>query len=189
MKRRASTADGPSAGGAAQPSILIIEDEEAIRFGLARSFQGRGFRVVEAASCAEGETAFRAATPDVVLLDYCLPDGDGLDLLARLRGLDASVPVLLLTAHGSIDTAVRAIKVGAEQFLVKPVDTATLLVVVERVLHNRRNLQAALAGRARDARDAADPFVGSSAAIQRLRTQAQRVLASSSPVLILGENR
>lgn len=184
--RRPTPAAG-STNGVSRRSILIIEDEEAIRFGLSRSFGNKGFRVTEADSCAEGERAFRLATPDVVLLDYCLPDGDGLDLLGRLRALDASVPVLLLTAHGSIDMAVRAIKEGAEQFLVKPVDIATLLVVVERLLDNRRNFQAALAGRVREARDVVDPFVGSSSAIQRLREKAQRLLASSSPVLILGE--
>jgi|JI10StandDraft_1071094.scaffolds.fasta_scaffold37054_2 DNA-binding NtrC family response regulator len=168
-------------------SVLVIEDDPIVRISIASYFSALGFGVVEAATCEEGERAFRSDLPDAVLLDHGLPDGEGLDLLTRLHTADPSVPILILTAHGSIDIAVRAIKEGAEQFFVKPADLGALAVVVRRLLDNRRNRSARLAGRARDARRATDPFLGSSPAIARLREMSQRLLTSRSPVLILGE--
>ncbi len=167
--------------------MLLIEDESTIRFSIGRFFRNRGFEVQDVGSSAEGEGAFRRHRPDVVLLDYNLPDRDGLQTLARLRLLDATVPVLILTGHGSIDLAVRAIKEGAEQFFTKPVELAALLVVIERLLEHQRNRQERLAGRTRDARQSVYPFGGESTAIRALAELAPRVAAGSSPVLILGE--
>ncbi len=168
-------------------TVLLVEDEATIRFSTRRFLTNKGFEVVEADTCAAAESAFRGGAPDVVLLDYYLPDGDGLDLLTRLKPLDPSVPFVILTAHGSIDLAVRAIKVGAEQFLTKPIELQALQVVIERLLENRRNHKTSLATRSRQSRLEPDPFVGDSPAIRRLAEQAHKVLASPSPVLILGE--
>jgi len=168
-------------------TILLVEDEIAVRFSMRRFFERTGYRLVEAESCAAAEEHFRATPPDVVLLDYCLPDGDGLQLLTRLKQLDPAVPLIILTAHGSIDLAVRAVKLGAEQFFTKPVELATLQVMIERLLENRRHRQTTLAARSRESRHEIDPFLGDSAAIRRLREQSHKVLASLSPVLVLGE--
>jgi DNA-binding NtrC family response regulator len=168
-------------------TVLLVEDEATIRFSMRRFLSNKGFEVVEAETCAAAEEVFRAGAPDVVLLDYYLPDGDGLDLLARLKPLDPNVPFVVLTAHGSIDLAVRAIKIGAEQFLTKPVELHALVVVIERLLENRRNQKTSLATRTRQSRREPDPFVGESPAVRRLAEQAHKLLASPSPVLILGE--
>jgi DNA-binding NtrC family response regulator len=168
-------------------ALLLVEDEEQIRFFVARFFRQRGFEVTEASSVAQGREAFRAARPDVAILDHCLPDGTGLDLLRALRESDASVPIIVLTAHGSIDLAVAAIKEGAEQFLTKPVELPALHTLVERTIENQRNRQARLAGRVKRARGAIDPFAGDSAVMKRLAQQAHRLLASGSPILIQGE--
>jgi DNA-binding NtrC family response regulator len=93
----------------------------------------------------------------------------------------------MLTAHGSIDLAVAAIKEGAEQFLTKPVELPTLLVVLERLIEQRRDRQASLASRSRSAREAVDPFLGESEAIRALAGKARRVVASSACVLLQGE--
>ncbi len=119
--------------------ILIIDDEPAIRFGIRDFLEQHGFEVDEAGSCREAEASFRAARPDAAILDYRLPDGDALVLLPRLREIDAGVPLLVLTGHGSIDLAVRAIKDGAEQFLTKPVDLPSLLIMLRRLLQARRD--------------------------------------------------
>ncbi len=168
-------------------TVLLVEDQATVRYAVSRFLGGKGFEVVECASCAAAEDTFRRGSPDVVLLDYYLPDGDGLELLTRLKRLDAGVPFVILTAHGSIDLAVRAIKLGAEQFLTKPVELAALLVVIERLIDNRRNQKASLATRSRLSRREPDPFVGESPAIRRLAEQAHKMLASPSPVLVLGE--
>ena len=171
----------------ARNKVLIVDDEPGLRFGVRDFLELRGYEVDEAASCQSAERLFRASRPDVVVADYLLPDGTALDLLPRLKEIDAEIPLLILTAHGSIDLAVRAIKEGAEQFLTKPLELPALLVILQRILENKRNLQKQLANKSREVRGAIDPFVGTSAAIRSLAEQAKKVLFSESPILILGE--
>ena len=171
----------------AKNSVLVIDDEPAVRFGIRDFLQTHGFDVEEAGDCRAAQEAFRCNRPDVAILDYLLPDGDALQLLARLKEVDATVPLLILTAHGSIDLAVRSIKEGAEQFLTKPVDLGSLLVMLRRLVENRRSRQRSLAGRSREAREQVNPFLGTSAAIRALEEQARKVAAVESPVLIRGE--
>ena len=166
--------------------ILVVDDESAIRFGVREFLEMRGYDVEEAESCRAAEDRFRSAQPDAVVLDYLLPDGDALALMARLKAIDPAVPLVILTAHGSIELAVRAVKEGAEQFLTKPVELASLVVVLERLLEGRRDRQTRLARRAHDARSDVDPFLGSSRAIRDLAEQAARVAASDSPILVHG---
>ena len=168
--------------------ILLIEDDETIRFGVAAYLSTQKYQVFEAADCAQAEAEFRAHKPQVVIADYQLPDGTAFDLLPRLRRLDEQVPVILLTGHGSIDLAVQAIKIGAEHFLTKPVALPALLVVIERALENRRNRNNEAARVLTDERQTIDPFVGSSRLIADLRANAERVAASAErPVWIRGE--
>jgi len=172
---------------AARQRVLLVDDEPAVRFGVCDFLRGRGFEVVEAESCAEAEAAFRKAPPDIAIVDYSLPDGNALELLPRFREMDPSVPVVILTAHGSVDLAVKAIKEGAEQFLTKPVQLEALAVILERLIENQRNRQQQMARRSRLARELRDPFLGESAAIRALAAEARKVAASDSPVLIQGE--
>jgi len=167
--------------------ILVVDDEAAIRFGIRDFLEAKGYAVTEAETCQEALAVFRGTRPDVALLDYRLPDGTALDLLPQLLRVDASVPIVVLTGHGSVDLAVRAIKDGAEQFLTKPVELPALHVVLERILENQRNRQRQLASKSRRERDTLDPFVGASAAVQELATVARKIVTSDSPVLITGE--
>jgi DNA-binding NtrC family response regulator len=166
--------------------ILVVDDEEGIRFALRDFLEASGFAVDEAASCAEAEKAFRATPPDAALLDFRLPDGNSIDLIPKLKALDPIVPLIVLTAHASIDLAVRAIQQGAEQFLTKPVELPSLLVILQRALENQR-IRRKEAAKSRGGRVDEDPFVGESPAIRALADQARRSLASESPILILGE--
>jgi DNA-binding NtrC family response regulator len=176
-----------ASSGAAPRRVLIVDDEPSVRFGVSDFLRGRGFLVEEAESCGQAEEAFRKAAPAVAVVDYSLPDGNALELLPRLKELDPTVPVLILTAHGSVDLAVRAIKEGAEQFLTKPVQLEALTVIVERLIENQRNRQQQMARRSRLSRELRDPFLGTSAAIRALAAEARKVAASDSPVLIQGE--
>jgi DNA-binding NtrC family response regulator len=169
------------------PKILIVDDEPGIRFGVRDFLESEGLEVDEAETVAGAEKAVREGRPDAIVLDHMLPDGTALDLLPRLREIDPSVPVVVLTGHATIDLAVRAVKEGADQFLAKPVELPALLVLVRRLLESQRERRRQIAGRARQAREAVDPFVGTSAAIREVAEQARKLLASSSPILIEGE--
>jgi DNA-binding NtrC family response regulator len=170
----------------AKRTLLLVEDQETLRAPVAGFFRDRGYQVHEAETFRAAEAAFRAARPDAAVLDYGLPDRDGIELVGTLHQLDSSVPLVLLTGFGSIELAVKAIKEGAEQFLTKPVDLPTLEAVIERALANQRNRQFILADQSRQAREALDPFRGGSDVIQRLKEQALRLAALSRPVLIQG---
>jgi DNA-binding NtrC family response regulator len=164
----------------------VIDDEAGVRFGIREFLAVHGYEVDEAESCRAAEEFFRRNRPDAVILDYLLPDGDALSLMPRLRAVDATVPLVILTAHGSIDLAVRAVKEGAEQFLTKPVEMGSLLVVIQRLLDARRTRRRQLAGQVREARGEIDPFLGDTPAVRRLAEQAERVAAADRPVLIQG---
>ncbi len=168
-------------------SVLLVEDEPGIR-GAVRDFLGvHGCQVLEADSCRAAERLLCECRPDLAILDHQLPDGNGLELLARLREIAPSVPTMILTAHGSIELAVRAMQLGAEQFLTKPVNLHALLAVLDRMLENARTRRESLAGEVRRGRLDLDPFTGDSAAIRALEESTRLALRSPSPVLLLGE--
>jgi DNA-binding NtrC family response regulator len=167
--------------------ILIVDDQQRLRQAIREFLETKGFDVDEAGTCAAAEETFRATRPDLALLDYDLPDGDALELLPRLKAIDGDTPLLILTAHGTIELAVRAIKEGAQQFLTKPIELPTLLVVIQRMLDVGRILHKEKAAARTNRRRKADPFAGSSAAMRRLETEARAIAASDAAVLIEGE--
>lgn len=166
-------------------NVLVVDDDPEVRFALRDFLASQGFRASEAESCAEAERLYRRDLFDAVTLDYALPDGNALDLLPRLKAIDAGVPIVLVTAQASIDLAVRAIQLGAEQYLVKPVDLGTLKVVLDRAMENQRARREAGAARERPRKEL-DLFLGESPAIRRLEEQAGRAAAAESPILIQG---
>ncbi|MCL4818705.1 MAG: sigma-54 dependent transcriptional regulator [Vicinamibacteria bacterium] len=171
----------------ARPRLLVVDDDEAIRFTLREYLDGLGYDLDEAAGCGEALQRLAAGRFDAIVLDYAMPDGNSVDLLPRLRQVDADVPVVILTGHGTIELAVRAIQAGADQFLTKPIELQALGLVVERLVDKRRAGRRERAGQRREQREAPDPFLGRSRAIRQLADEARRVVASDSPVLIEGE--
>lgn len=167
--------------------ILIVDDEPGVRFGIRDFLELQGYEIDEAENCREAQDLFRTSRPDVVIADYMMTDGTALDLLPRLKEINPDTPLLILTAHGSIDLAVRAIKEGAEQFLTKPLELPALAMILKRLLENQRNRHKQLASKSRQVRLAINPFIGASPKIKALAEQAKKVLATESPVLILGE--
>src|SRR5215217_2930860 len=148
--------------------ILLVDDEPGVRLGMRGYLTAHGFDVDEAQSLAEAQEVFRTHRPDVAVVDYRLTDGTALELLPRLKEIDAAVPLVVLTGHGSIELAVQAVKEGAEQFLTKPVELAVLKVVLERLVAQRRERLRLRADLSRNARATVDPFLGTSAAINGL---------------------
>jgi DNA-binding NtrC family response regulator len=143
--------------------------------------------VDEAGDCASARVKFRAFHPDVTVLDFRLPDGTALDLIPDFRAVNDSA-LIVLTAYASIDTAVEAVKLGAEQFFTKPVELDALLVVIRRTIEHQRNRQQVMAGaQTTEGRRRVDPFLGKSSAVAELREKAEAVLRTDSPLLIHGE--
>jgi DNA-binding NtrC family response regulator len=168
-------------------TILIVDDQEGLRFSIRSFLEGKGYRADEAGTVGEALDRLLGSPYAAAIVDYRLPDGDALDLLAGLKEAHLRLPVVILTAYGSIDLAVAAIQKGADHLLTKPVDLPALLVILERVIENHRNRQKQLAGHAGDRRRELDPFVGASPGIRALAREARKVVASDSPILIQGE--
>jgi len=164
-----------------------VDDEDSIRFGMPAFLEAHGYGVAEADSGQRARELFQAAPPDVGVVAYRLHDGTALDLLRTFKQVEPAVPVVVLTAYGSIDLAVQAVKEGAEQFLTKPIEMPTLKLILERLLEHRRLHRQQAAVLNREQRQRLDPLAGDSPAIRELADHVQKVLGSDRPILVLGE--
>ena len=171
----------------ARNRILLVDDDPVVRFGIRNFLESQGMQVTEAESVQQAHEKFLSASPDAAIVDFSLPDGDGLELLEHFKSIDPDLPVIVLTGQGSIELAVRAIKQGAEQFLTKPVELPALHTLLLRALENKRYRQHSLINLSKAKRERLDPFLGKSAAIRKLQELARRVVSSDSPILIQGE--
>jgi len=167
--------------------ILVVDDEPQFLATVRNYLENTGFEVVTGTCCREAEEIYSSAKPDAVVMDYSLGDGNSLEILPRLRAADTSIPLIIMTGHASIELAVQAVKLGAEHFLTKPVDLATLSVMLERSLENQRNRRKQALDQNRRNREGINPFLGTSAAIAELAKMASRVASADSPILIQGE--
>lgn len=167
--------------------VLLVDCDLAFR-GATRSYlEGKGFLIVEAGSGKDCNRVLEQNWPDAVLMDYSLPDVDGLQLLRDVKASDTSIPVLVTSSCATVEMAVQSMKEGAAQFLSKPFELSTLFKLLENALENRRIMRQELARKNRIPRYHRDPFLGTSPAIQKLRVEVQRVIGSDLPVLIQGE--
>jgi two-component system nitrogen regulation response regulator NtrX len=170
--------------------LLVVDDERSIRDVLAQVLGYEGYVVQTAASGGEALNLYRQQPFDLVLLDVKMQGIDGLDTLTQLRQQDPDARVVMISGHGTISTAVQAVKDGAFDFLEKPLDSDRLLVTVARALEHRRlagenaRLREGLA-RATDARFA---MVGDSPGLKEIRALVARVGPTNARVLVTGEN-
>lgn len=170
--------------------ILVVDDERSIRDVLAQVLGYEGYAVQAAASGGEALNLYRQQPFDLVLLDVKMQGIDGLDTLTQLRQQDPDARVVMISGHGTISTAVQAVKEGAFDFLEKPLDADRLLVTVSRALEHRRlvgenaRLREGLA-RATDSRFA---MVGDSPGLREIRALVTRVGPTNARVLVTGEN-
>lgn len=176
--------DSPSRG-----QILIIDDEADIRDSLETLLTLERYTVSTAATGAEGIQAAARFPSDLVLLDLMLPDLSGLEVLEQIRKNDKSLPVVMLTAYGSVETAVKAIRLGANNFLTKPWNNEKLLLEIQQTLTRRRleEENARLRGELQQ-RYSFENIVGKSDEMQRIFSLVEQVAPSRSTVLISGES-
>jgi DNA-binding NtrC family response regulator len=171
------------------PTILVVDDEPLIRFALAERLTEEGYRVIEADTAASA-LARSVDGVDLVLLDYKLPDGDGIEVLKRLKERDPDALVILLTAHVSVDLAVEAMKQGAYHYANKPFNLDEIAVQVEKALETTRLRREVRALRATQAQPYSfDRIVGEGAAVVAVKALLKKVASSpASTVLLTGES-
>jgi DNA-binding NtrC family response regulator len=176
-------ADQPAA------SILLVEDKDSLRAMLRLALEAQGHAVIEARDEPEAVAALRDSQPAIVLSDLRLPHGDGLGVLRAAKEADAELPVIVMTAHGSIQDAVAAMKQGALDFLAKPVDPDHLLLLVERALAQRRLLgEYRLLKEEAAARRGGPQIIGDSPALREMMVAIDRAAGSDATVLLEGES-
>jgi len=169
----------------ARAHLLVVDDEPSILTTLQKALTLEGYGVDVAGGVKVAEEKLRKRSYDLCLFDVTLPDGDGLELLAFVRGAKLETPVLMMSGHGTIDAAVRATRLGALQFLEKPINTDALLITVETALRLDRAEAEAKALRA--ASGSSGDLVGESPEIKRLTELVTRAAKSSASVLVTGE--
>ncbi len=171
------------------PDILLVEDKESLRRVLRLTLEHAGYSVTEAADAREAINEIGRVPHKIVLTDLRMPNGSGLDVLRASKNADNDVPVIVMTAYGSIDEAVQAMKDGAHDFLQKPVDSNHLLLLVERALEQSRLRTENLLLREEWSKRYGFPrIIGESDAIKRAVAETQRVAQTEATVLLLGES-
>jgi two-component system nitrogen regulation response regulator GlnG len=166
-------------------TLLVIDDEESVRYSFRRVFDGDSVQVLTARTAAEGLDQIREQRPDVVVLDIQLPDRSGLEVFQEIKALDPRRPVIFITAHGTTETAIEAMKGGAFDYLVKPVDLDRLSQLLERAFEAARlmNVPAIL-----PAEEIGDRIIGHSPIMQEMSKAIGRIAPQDVNVLILGES-
>lgn len=171
------------------PLLLVIDDEPNIAFTVNETLSSDELRVISAGTARQGFEAIRRRHPDVVLLDVRLPDMSGLDAFQQIHEIDPNVPVIIMTAFATTETAIEAMRRGAFDYFIKPVDLAALRFAVNRAIDVSRlnSVPAVLDGDEEQIPDA-DHIVGRSVSMQEVYKTIGRVAQQDVTVLLLGES-
>ncbi len=171
--------------------ILIVDDDQDVRIGLFQTLSHERFQVMAAENVTMALEMVADDQPDLVLADLKMPDGTGLDLLKKLKVQFPDLPVILVTGHASVDTAVEAMRLGAHDYILKPFQREAVLATVDMALRSQRltPVTSVLAAARRKRAGGQDkPIVGNSENLRRIMIRAKSVASSKATVLILGES-
>lgn len=168
------------------PNILIIDDEKAIRNVLKEILVNEGFSVEEATDGEEGFKKFRNATFDVVLCDIKMPKLDGIEFLQKVMEAESDIPVIMISGHGNIETAVDAVKKGAFDYISKPPDLNRLLITIRNALDKTTLVKETKVLKRKVSR--VQEIIGQSEGIQKVKDTIDKVAPTEARVLVTGEN-
>ena len=172
-----------------RPTVLVVDDEQLIRWSLAEELRGAGYEPLEAGSVEEARRTRETCTPEVYIFDIRLPDGSGIDLLREVRADDADTPIVMITGHGNVSTAVEVTRLGATEYIPKPFDLREMMLVVDRATTAARRNRELRALRERAARSGYEEIIGNSPAMARVFDLLRRLEDADAPtVLVLGES-
>jgi DNA-binding NtrC family response regulator len=166
--------------------ILIVDDEKAIRKTLTEILSFEGYKIDEAADGEEGLKCFKDKTYDVVLCDIKMPKLDGLEFLQKATEHNPDVPVIMISGHGNIETAVEAVKKGAYDFIQKPPDLNRLLITIRNAKERNNLVSEAKSLKRRVSK--VQEMIGESAAMQKIKDTIEKVAPTEARILITGDN-
>jgi len=169
-----------------KPRVLVVDDEEAVRSSLRMIFEYEGYEVLLAANGPAGLKMAEQESPDLVILDIKMPQMDGLEVLKRLKAEEPSPPVVILSGHGTVKTAVEAVKLGAFDFIEKPPESERILIVTRNALGQKRLVDENR--RLRLSFDDRYRMVGRSAALEKVWDEIRRAAPTNATVLLTGES-
>ncbi len=170
------------------PTLLVVDDDPEVLYSLERSLKSESLRILSASTAREGIALVQEHRPEAVILDVRLPDMSGLDAVAQIREIDPLLPIVVITAFATTDTAIEAIKRGAFEYLLKPVELGQLRDVVAQALNVSRLRHVPAVFEETPAHEKVDRIVGRSAAMQAVYKSIGRVAPLDVTVLILGES-
>src|SRR4051794_15277134 len=171
------------------PTLLVVDDEPSILHFFRRAFPGPDVTLRTAASASECLEAVTADRPDVVILDINLPDASGLETFRRIHGIDPKIPIIFITGHGTTGTAIEAMRLGAYEYLLKPLELDQLSDLVERAFAISRLMRVpAVIPEGGEAKEDTDALLGRCPAMQEVYKAIGRVASQDVTVLILGES-
>jgi two-component system, NtrC family, nitrogen regulation response regulator NtrX len=168
------------------PDILIIDDEKAIRKTLSEILSFEGYKIEEASDGEEGLKKFKEKTYDVVLCDIKMPKLDGIEFLQKAGETNPDVPIIMISGHGNIETAVEAVKKGAYDYISKPPDLNRLLITIRNAMDKSSLVSEAKVLKRKVSR--VQEMIGASAPIQKIRETIEKVAPTDARILITGEN-
>ncbi len=168
-------------------TILIVDDEETLSYFIKESLEEKGYQAIATHTAEEGLGVVTRQQVDLVLLDLKLPDGDGLDVLYEIRKADSSLPVIVLTGHAGVESAVQAMKLGAYDYLEKPINLEELGITAAKALESRAMRQEIQRLRLQQDKDQ-QFIVGDNKQMQEVMGLIERVAPTKASVLILGES-
>ncbi|AFM40705.1 response regulator with CheY-like receiver, AAA-type ATPase, and DNA-binding domains [Desulfosporosinus acidiphilus SJ4] len=169
------------------PKILVVDDEERMCWALERALSHEGYQVMTATRGLDGIRLAQTNEPSLVILDLKMPDIDGIEVLKELKALNSKIPVIMITAHGTIDTAIEAMKLGATDYITKPFKLEKIKVQVQQALH-LSNLESQVNFLQQELGKQYGKLIGQSEPMKEVTLLIRQVAKTGTTVLITGES-
>ncbi len=168
--------------------ILVADDERNMRWAINRALEGEDYIILEAATGLEALEHYREKEPHLVIMDLKMPDMDGISALTKMKEIKDTTPIIMITAHGTVESAIEAMKLGAMDYISKPFDIEELMITIEKALGYGELKEEVCYLREELGKSLGKPIIGKSQGLQNTLETVNRVAKTNASVLILGES-